>query len=91
MSDWDAEYTAQWEAMQRRIAFDEATVLMSAKEFKALPEYSLTMPTGVYANKVWKRENYKPTEEFPAQWYMGQYAPPIDGQCLILWREIVIV
>ncbi len=88
---WDDEYTKQWEVMQSLIAVDDNTVLMPTTVFEGLPEYSCTLPTGVYANKVWKRENYYPTREFPARWYMGRYAPPVDGRCAILWREIILV
>lgn len=91
--DWDAEYTEQWQKMLQVIALDDKTVIMPQSVFRDLLEYSSSLPSGVYSNKVWKRfqQPYERTEKFPAEWYMGQYGPPVNERCPILWREIIVI
>lgn len=91
LGEWDRKYTAEWEALQRRAAFDQTTAVLERRDFEGLPEYSLTLPTGVYANKVWKRREPADPRSQPCRWYLGQYEPPIDGQCLIVWRDLLVV
>lgn len=39
------------------ILVDDDHALMTERTLKALPEYSGTMPTGVYPGKMWKRRD----------------------------------
>lgn len=59
---------------------------MPESAFKELPEYSSTMPTGVYAGKMWKALN-------DGQWYLRWYghAPLHPGYCTNNQRKLVVL
>jgi hypothetical protein len=71
------------------VEVDEKTALMTEKELEALPEYSLSLPTGTTIGKRWKRQKYRstgiPVNDFGYDkqgyfvmekdgWLMGEYA-----------------
>lgn len=78
---------------------DAGVVSMTPNEFKALAEYSCTLPTGVFVGKAWKRreqrlkaEYYGPLGELEDVWYMGTYTEIEDKtKCGIEWYRIVII
>lgn len=57
------------------IEIDDAHALMSDATFKALPEYSSTIPTGVYPGKMWRRHDG----------LLDQRCKPSDRQWLLCW------
>lgn len=71
---------------------------LSLREFKSLPEYSATLPTGTTPGKRWKRLDGAHDPAFvrrggkPA-WMIGEYDPADDGQgktIKIYWYRPVI-
>lgn len=71
---------------------------MFPEEFRQLPEYSATMPTGTTPGKLWKRLDGDFDREFKAaggqpRWIIGQYDPfcPDDATTIkTFWYRPVI-
>jgi hypothetical protein len=63
---------------------------LTQQEFKALPDYSASLPTGTTIGKQWKRRNDYYDES--KGWRLGEYVehpnPDLVG---IRWRDIEIV
>ena len=78
---WDQPKNAE-------IEIDETHVLMSEESFEQLHEYSMSIPTGVYAGKMWKAHN-----RFNGEWYLRWYedGPLGSGTCRIKSRIILMV
>lgn len=79
---------------------DEKLVLLTPRQFDDLPEYSASMPSGVYPGKCWKRQEYKRVEidgelrmEPTGKWWIGWYGESSKGPgwCSNNWREIAVV
>jgi hypothetical protein len=68
----------------RLAPMDDEHVVLSLSQYKALAEYSSTIPTGVYPGKVWRRSQ-KDVELLV--WY-GPETP--DHKCPILYRKILL-
>jgi len=62
------------------------TIGLSRKEFDALPEYSLSNPTGVIIGKQWKRKSED-------KWFLCEYvhAPGDRYHALIKIKSIIIL
>ena len=78
-----------------RILLDDKHALMDERTFNALPEYSSTIPTGVYEGKMWKRHDgvldprCRPEQH---KWMLGWFGPStVPDNCSINFREILIV
>ena len=69
------------------VEIDDSHALMSQKSFEELPEYSCSIPTGVYAGKMWKAR--KSRDEWLLRWY--EYDPTNPHSCRIHSRIILIV
>lgn len=68
------------------IVLEPERALLSRQAFDLLLEYSLTLPTGKYLGKVWKR---KKSED---EWVLGEYVADPDPKMVgIVWREIVLI
>ncbi len=91
-----------WDQPSRdAILLDLTHALMTETTFKALREYSATMPTGVYEGKMWRRHDGiyadglgRVTEEAraKAKWLLCWYGPgTTPGTCLVHYREILLV
>jgi len=66
------------------IELDDSYSLMSDHTFKALKEYSTTIPTGIYDGKIWK-------EFANGEWYLVWFAPDKDpDKARIEKRKILI-
>lgn len=64
---------------------DETHAVMTEPTFKALAEYSATIPTGVYEGKMWRAR-------VRSGWLLRWYGPSDHHQsCSIEQREILIV
>ena len=71
--------------------------LLSPSEFKALPEYSTTMPSGVYPGKAWKANAMTrgndgrpvPTDRWLLRWF--GIVPGNDRVCSNNQLEIIVV
>lgn len=69
------------------------TARLSCEEFKKLPEYSTTLPTGTTPGKLWKREQseMRGTEDYKRLgWYIGEYEdiPGDPNHIAINWYKI---
>ena len=75
---WDQPKTTDIET-------DDTHALMSKKSFDELSIYSCSVPTGVYAGKMWKGWNL-------INWYLRWYeTDPMDKNiCLVKSRIIII-
>lgn len=69
------------------ILVDDNYALMDQHVFNSLSEYSATIPSGVYAGKMWKRDTGK-TIGWWLCWYID--TPANDGTCTIMHRQIII-
>lgn len=69
----------------RFVVMDDSHVLLTPNHLAQLPEYSSTIPSGVYPGKCWQR---KEPERHLLAWY-GDETP--DGMCGIMFREILVV
>lgn len=72
------------------IELDDTHALMSERTRNKLSEYSMTIPTGVYEGKMWKRRTPPDTNE-PGIWDLMWFGPSEkEGCCDINVREILI-
>lgn len=89
-SEWDQPDPNGW-------AFDDTHVVMPEADFKALREYSASIPTGVYEGKMWRRVVLGYDDRDGAGlapmvvWYLMWYGDPIKDRCPIHSREILLV
>src|SRR3954464_7480956 len=70
------------------------TVALSEAEFKALPNYSCSLPTGTIIGKRWRRR--EPYENGPPgtvhTWFMGEYVESDrEGYVSVRWYRIQIL
>jgi len=70
------------------VEIDETHALMSEESFEQLHEYSMSIPTGVYAGKMWKAHN-RLSDEWYLRWY--EDGPLESGTCRIKSRIILVV
>lgn len=75
-----------WQQPHRRfIEMDDKSALMSEQTFKALKEYSTSLPSGQYAGKMWKAK-------VRGKWYLRWYSDSNCSECInINSREILIL
>ena len=72
-------------AADLNIRLEPKTATMTLSAFESLHEYSLTLPTGTYLGKVWKRKKNT------GKWVLGEYVVDPDPKMVgIVWREIVL-
>lgn len=72
-----------------RILLDDTHALMETETFKALAEYSASIPSGVYDGKMWKRRNGG--GERP-EWLLVWFGPSTKpATCSINSRKILLV
>lgn len=67
------------------ILVDDHHAVMSKTSFKQLPEYSRTMPTGVYPGKMWK------AERAGGIWHLVWYGECDDPKLCSIERRIVLI
>lgn len=75
-----------WQQPHRRfIEMDDKCALMPEQTFKALREYSTTLPSGQYAGKMWKAK-------IGDKWYLRWYSDSHHPECInINNREILVL
>lgn len=68
------------------ITLTETRALMVDGTFKKLADYSCSIPTGVYAGKMWKAC-------VDGQWYLRWYTdhPTIANRCVINFKPIYVL
>lgn len=68
------------------------TETMSHAAFKSLPEYSCSVPTGVFVGKVWKcnLSAFRPRRQSEPQWVIREYVANGPDRCRIENRRPVI-
>jgi hypothetical protein len=67
------------------ILLDDTHAVMTAHSFKALHDYSHSMPTGVYPGKMWKRQTGKGT------WYLTWFGEHEDPKLCSINQRILLV
>lgn len=74
------------------IEVDDTHALMTMATFKALPEYSCTIPSGVYPGKMWRRHDgaHDHMRKRPPIWMLCWFGEDKDGKCEILFREVLL-
>lgn len=85
-----ARYSQEWIEKRRGLPMqlDEEHAVMTREVFEKLDNYTHTLPTGTYANKIWRREDLG----LPGVWYLGEYVDVDDPEKIgIKWRAIVVV
>jgi len=74
-----------WEQPDRtNIELTDKHAVMNESSFKALHDYSCSMPTGVYNGKMWKDKGEK---DWFLKWYGLSHIP---DRCSINSRKIII-
>lgn len=67
------------------ILIDDHCALMKANDLRKLKEYSTTLPTGVYAGKMWK-------SQYGGIWYLRWYGESENpNMCSNNQREIILI
>jgi hypothetical protein len=67
------------------IAVDDECAMMTKETFDRLPEYSMSIPSGVYAGKMWKHIAH------PDMW-LRWYQPLGNPKAMhVITRKIIIV
>ena len=87
--DWAIE-EARWKEFveKHKIEVGDARAIVTMNGFKALDDYSCTLPSGTVVGKVWKRH-----EPFSGrgQWWFGQFSHSTEpGMIDIVWRELYV-
>lgn len=73
------------EAYPEEAVYDDTHALMRTSTFRALPEYSCSVPTGVYPGKTWRRHD-------EAGDWVGRYDDNHDGvTCSTRFRRPLLV
>ena len=73
------------------IEVDDTHALMTHATFKSLPEYSGTIPSGVYPGKMWRRHDGifdRNAKRRP--WLLCWFGEDSGGKCPIIFREILL-
>lgn len=67
-------------------------ILITRREFDALPEYSCSLPTGTAVGKKWKRRvPYRTQTDPPNDWYLGEYVESYKkNQIGIEWTLLIL-
>lgn len=81
---------------QSRMLIDDTSALMTLATFKELTDYSCTMPSGVYAGKMWRRHDGSFDHAWIARggkpvWMLAWYGrSDRPGYCSTQWRTILL-
>ena len=70
------------------IVLDDGHFLISQADFDALPEYTATKPTGVYAGKCWKAQRGK--DDWWIACYIEEIPPHPDGMLTPFRRALIV-
>ena len=74
-----------WDQPDRsKVLVDDTHAVVTAATFRALAEYSRTMPTGVYEGKMWKAKT-------AAGWMLRWYGPCDDPALVSNNQRILLV
>lgn len=80
------------------ILIDDTHALMARVTFEELPEYSATIPTGVYPGKMWRRhdgelEHAQGRRKEPPIWLLCWYSriPDKPDLCASNYRRVLLV
>jgi hypothetical protein len=73
------------------ILIDDTHALMAAATFNQLAEYSGSLPTGVYAGKMWRRhDGIFDRNAKRRRWLLCWFGEVNDGKCEIEFREVLL-
>lgn len=73
-----------------------APIFITTAQLLALPEYSMSLPTGTVAGKRWRRADRPQFNQPNDPWNMGEYGEPYPeghqhhGSIPIIWRHIIV-
>lgn len=76
----------------RSAPMDDTHVILTQAQFERLPEYSASLPSGVYPGKCWRRHNgaHDPRCKNP-EWLFAWYGECDDPKkCSINYRKILL-
>ena len=80
-----------WEQPKtKNILVDDTTAMMTLDDFNLLHEYNFSVPSGVYAGKMWKCAIGN-TGKYMLRWFSDCVDEDDEGFCYTHSREIVIV
>jgi hypothetical protein len=66
-------------------------IMLSAREFESLLDYSRSLPTGQTVGKRWRREIYDTAPGSQATYVMGEYVESlVPGKIGIEWTPIIL-
>jgi len=95
---YDARMAAMTLPARGTCIVDDKTAIMDREYFNELLDYSLTMPTGCFIGKRWRRDaNIRVRYGAQARidgprWLMGEYVKTDDpNMAATKWREIVVL
>lgn len=82
MTDHMGRHWRQPAGLNSRVVADDCNALIAPQDLLALPEYSSTIPTGVYPGKAWRAE-------YPDGVFLCWYGEDIGGKCKIEVRRVL--
>jgi hypothetical protein len=78
--------------LRDRVLIDDTHAVIAETDFLALPEYSSTIPSGVYPGKAWRRHDGAHARDGkPAVWMLCWYGPDVGGRCAIEHRTALML
>lgn len=73
------------------ILLDYTHALMTSAVFKQLPEYSGSVPSGVYPGKMWRRhDGIFDRNATCRRWLLCWFDEEKNGRCEIVFREVLL-
>jgi len=85
----------RWREIRGRLPMllDEQSAVMTRATFLQLDEYSCSIPSGVFAGKIWRcRQPFLVADDDPrAEHWLGEYVDTGAIDMRIFWRRIYIV
>lgn len=88
----DEERRGSWDQPPREdILLDSNGATMDQATFDRLPEYSRSIPSGVYPGKMWKRDEWDSVRH-EHHWFIGWYGISEDPtKCTVNFRPIFLM
>lgn len=79
------QFEAEYKAKRTEYLTDDKTAILTLDQFIDLPEYSMSIPTGVFIGKVWKRKER-------GKWYFGCFEEHENPDLVsTVFRQLIVV
>lgn len=82
MTDPMGRHWRQPKGLNSRVVADDCNAMIAPQDLAALPEYSSTIPTGVYPGKMWRAEYHDGT-------YLCWYGEEVQKRCSVNCRRVL--